>query len=130
MVWVNEIVDAQETSGHCRVTLNGQGFYISPLGLRPSSCLEFIAQSYGYGSVAYKRSINPKAKPLKRTLLAGFKKARMAAPSVFSQITPPSILDVEYSGVRQISKITTFHGVVRFQNTVLCEADLKVFCED
>lgn len=129
MVWVDEIMTFEATSGECRVTMRDGAHFMSPDGLRSSSCLEFIAQAYGYCSVAYSRQKDPNSPPLKKAFLASFKDVIFADGDRIRQVKAGDHLLAKFSGVRQIGPITMFNGVAIHDGTVICQAQLKVFCE-
>ena len=49
MVWVDEVISFSDNAqgGECLIKIKSEGHYMGPKGLRASSCVEFIAQSYG-----------------------------------------------------------------------------------
>lgn len=129
MVWVDEIMSFGETDGECRIHINAGGLFLGPEGLRKTSCLEFIAQSYGYCSVAYDHKIDPNAKPLKNAFLASFKDAVFADAARFAQVKIGDDVTVRFSGVRKLGPIVIFSGSAHHQGDELCRAQIKVFCE-
>jgi len=129
LVWVDEIVRFDATSGESVVIMKPDAYFWSAEGLRGSSCLEFIAQSYGYCSVAYTKQQNPAAPPLKKAFLASFKDATLAKPERIQQVKAGDRIHVRYSGVRNIGPITLFNGEVLHNDEVICASQLKVFCE-
>lgn len=130
MVWVDEIVSFSDHSGACAIHIKSDGHYMGTDGLRPSSCLEFIAQAYGYCSVAYKYSQNPNTSPLKRAFLAAFKDVELPDAATLKRITGGTSVIARFSGVRQIGPITMLDGEVVHDGAVICRANLKVFCEN
>jgi predicted hotdog family 3-hydroxylacyl-ACP dehydratase len=129
MVWVDEIVKFDESSGECRVTIKKDAHFLGPDGLRPSSCLEFIAQAYGYCSMAYTRMKEPESGPLKRAFLASFKDATFTTPDLMGRVKEGDQLQIKFFGVRQIGPITMFNGQALHDGEILCETQMKVFCE-
>lgn len=129
MVWVDKILLAEATHGECVIHMKRESLFWCPEGLRKSSCLEFIAQSYGYGSVAYDHRVDPSAKPLTKTFLASFKDVWFADAARFASIQSGDDVVVRYSGVRKKGAIIIFEGEALHQGDSLCRAQLKVFCE-
>lgn len=129
MVWVDEIIASDASSGECAVRMRSDALFWGPEGLRKSSCLEFIAQAYGFASVAYDHRIDLNAKPLKRTFLAQFKDATFASAARFAAVRPGDEIHVRYSGVRKIGSIIMFAGQASHNGDLLAQAQLKVFCE-
>lgn len=130
MVWIDEVVEFAEKHGKCRVTLKADGLYMDTEGLRPTSCLEFIAQSYGFISVCHHIYIlDPNSKPLSKAFLASMKDAELPSPSTLSQVKPGDVITITIAGVRQMGPIVLFNGVVKRGDLLLCEAQMKVFKE-
>lgn len=129
LVWVDEIIHFDATSGEAAVDIKPGAYFLGPDGLRASSCLEFIAQAYGYCSVAYGRLQNPDAPPLKRAFLASFKDAVFTESARMAAVKIGDRVHARFSGVRHIGPITMFNGEVLHYGGVLCSAQLKVFCE-
>lgn len=129
MVWVDEIAKFEATSGECIIHMKAGGTFLGPDGLRKSSCLEFIAQSYGYCSVAYDHSVDPNAKPLKNAFLASFKDVVFADASVFAKVKIDDRLHVYFSDVRKLGSIVVFNGRALHNGAELARANIKVFCE-
>lgn len=128
MIWLDEITDFSETACSARITLKGDGLYMEPGGLRLSSCLEFIAQSYGYGSACFKlQRDGSEAKPVLRGFLASFKDVQFAPLSQFQGLKAGQTLSIHVTGIRQKSSITLLHGTVNVDGAQLCQADLKIF---
>lgn len=129
MVWVDEIITFDENSGECAVMVKNDAHFLGPEGLRATSCLEFIAQSYGYCSVAFTLEKDPNSAPLKKAFLASFKDVKWAEPSRMAKVAVGDELRVKFEGVRHIGPITMFDGEAIHKGEVLCSAGLKVFCE-
>jgi predicted hotdog family 3-hydroxylacyl-ACP dehydratase len=121
MVWIDEIVSLEPPE--CVVVLREDAHYMSADGLRASSCIEFIAQSLGYTSLA------KSSQPLKRAYLAALRDVRFAEPAVFRALRPGSRLHVHISSVRHFGDLCMLDGRVTHCETELCRAQLKVFSE-
>ncbi len=129
MVWVDEIVSYQATSGECKIHMKKGSLFLGPEGLRKSSCLEFIAQSYGYCSVAYDFSVDPSAQPLQKAFLASFKDAVFADAAEFAKVKVGDYLALRFSGVRKVGQIVIFTGQALHNDVELARGQIKVFCE-
>ncbi|MGE4133650.1 MAG: hypothetical protein AB7F86_18580 [Bdellovibrionales bacterium] len=129
MVWIDEIVAVEADSGECRVRMSEDRHFWGRQGLRPSACLEFIAQAYGFCSVAYGLAQRPDKPPLKRAFLAAFKDVDFASDAAFDKVVSGEDLRVLIGGVRQIGPITMFSGRVLHKETELCHGQMKVFSE-
>ena len=130
MVWIDEVTGYSEKAGECRVRLKTDGFYMAPGGrLRPTSCLEFIAQAYGFISVCHHIFIlNPDSKPLSKAFLASVKDARIPGGDILQQLHPGDLLTIKISGVRQMGPIVMFSGEV-LKDAQLRETDAAVLAE-
>ncbi len=129
MVWVDEIISFEATSGECAIHMRPGSLFLGPEGLRKSACLEFIAQSYGYCSVAFDHKVDPNAKPLKKAFLASFKDAVFADSARFARVRVGDAVRVRFSGVRNVGPIVVFSGSANHDGEELCRAQIKVFCE-
>ncbi len=130
MVWIDDVVSYGETAGECLVRVKEDSLYMDPEGLRASACLEFIAQAYGYMSIAWRiYEAQPNAKPLKRAFLASIKDAKTCEPDRLREVRVGDELRVKISGVRWMGPITMFGGEVLRGNEVLASAHMKVYSE-
>lgn len=130
MVWIDQVVSFSEKSGECRVRLKPEGHYMTGGKLRPSSCLEFIAQAYGFISVCHHIYIlDPNSKPLTKAFLASIKGAKLPSEELLDQIHVEDELSITISGVRQMGPIVLFNGKVTRDDLVLCTTQMKVFKE-
>jgi 3-hydroxymyristoyl/3-hydroxydecanoyl-(acyl carrier protein) dehydratase len=129
MVWVDYVVDCSATEGECIVNVRGDAHYMSENGMRASACVEFIAQSYGFMSIAYRVNKNPDSQPLKRAFLASIGGAVFAPSAEIAKVKAGDELRVKISNARERGPITAFKGAVLHGSTVLCSCDMKVFSE-
>lgn len=130
MVWIDEVAAYGATDGECVVRVKKDALYMDPDGLRSSACIEFIAQAYGYMSIAFRIYENhPNAKPLKRAFLAAIKDAQTCAPEILRTIQDGDRLNIRISGVRALGPITMFNGEVLRGTQSLATAQMKVFSE-
>jgi predicted hotdog family 3-hydroxylacyl-ACP dehydratase len=130
MVWVDEILSYAETTGECLVNVKEDAHYMGHEGLRASCCLEFIAQGYGYVSIAYRlRGNGADKRPLKRAFLAAFKSVEFCPPKRMAKVKAGDNLIVKIENVRAVGPITSFDGKVYHGKDVLCAASMKVYSE-
>ncbi len=130
MVWVDQVLRYGATDGECLVKVKGDAHYMSETGMRASACVEFIAQSYGFMSIAYRVFESaPDSKPLKRAFLASISEATFASSQKMAEIRAGDELLVKLSNVRSRGPLTVFHGVVLKGEDVLCDAGMRVFSE-
>jgi predicted hotdog family 3-hydroxylacyl-ACP dehydratase len=127
MVWIDEVMRYAADGGECRVQVRANALYMSASGLRASSCLEFIAQAYGFIWICHiTRNVDPHAKAMERAMLAAFKNARFDN-SALREVKDGDTLTVDISGIRVMGPITAFHGEVLRQGTRLCEVQMRTF---
>lgn len=130
MVWIDEVISFAEKSGECRVRLNADGLYMDDVGLRATSCLEFIAQAYGFISVCHHIfTLDPKSKPLSKAFLASMRNAELPSLGTLSHVKVGDVISITIDGVRQMGPIVMFKGVVKRGDLLLCEAQMKIFKE-
>lgn len=130
MIWIDEVVEYGADRGEALVRIKSDAGYMDKSGVRASSCLEFIAQAYGYTSIAWRiYEADPNAKPLKRAFLAAIKNARFCTPDRLRLLTDGDVLHVRISDVRSRGSLTTFTGRVFRSTELLCEAQMTVFSE-
>lgn len=131
MVWVDEVLDYSATGGETWLTLRPDGHYFGDGGyLRPTSCLEFIAQSYGFISVCHRQfSGDPVSQTPKRAFLASFNDAKFGSRELLKSVKPGDALRIQVSGARMMGPIVLFSGRVVRGADILCESRMKVFSE-
>lgn len=130
MVWIDEVITFSEKLGECRIVLKADGLYMGSEGLRATSCLEFIAQAYGFISVCHHIYIlDPKSKPLSKAFLASMKEAQLPSPGTLRLLQPGDELRITIEGVRQMGPIVMFRGRIMRGDLLVCEAQMKVFKE-
>ena len=132
MVWVDEVLNYSATGGETCLTLRPDGHYLGDGGvLRPTSCLEFIAQSYGFISVCHRQfSGDPVSQTPKRAFLASFNDAKFGSRKLLRSVKPGDALRIQVKGVRLMGPIISFSGQVSRGPDVLCESRMKVFSEE
>lgn len=130
MVWIDEVRAYRADGGECAITLKEGGLYWSAGGLRAPSCLEFIAQAYGFCWIAYVTRIqNPGAVPMARAFLAAFKDASFAEPARMAQVKVGDQLVIRISNRRPMGPIAAFRGEVLHQGDVIASAQMRTFSE-
>lgn len=130
MVWIDEVLSFSEKEGECRLRLKADGHYMDHETLRPTACLEFIAQAYGFISVCHHIHIlDPQSKPLSKAFLASIKEAVLPTENILRQLKADDVLSITIDGVRQMGPIVLFDGRVKCGDQLVCEAQMKVFKE-
>ncbi|NJM10194.1 MAG: hypothetical protein HC883_04820 [Bdellovibrionaceae bacterium] len=124
MVWIDQIHDFGASHGECSVRIKADAHYMGRDGLRASSCLEFIAQAYGFISICHREATNePVNQTPRRAFLASFKDAKFGEQDLLKSIQPGEVLSVKVSGARQMGPIILFQGQVRA--ALICCAKAK-----
>lgn len=131
MVWIDDVITYSEKAGECTLRLKADAPYMTTGDrLRPSSCLEFIAQAYGFISVCHHLFIlDPNSKPLTKAFLASLKDAVLPEAEALAQLKVGDQLRISISGVRQMGPIVLFNGEVKCHERLVCSAQMKVFKE-
>ena len=130
IVWIDEVVAFSEKSGECRLRVRADAHYLDAGLLRPTCCLEFIAQAYGFISVCHHIYIlDPRSKPLSKAFLASIKDAVLPTAEVLASVRTGDEIRILINGVRQMGPIVLFQGRVLCGELLLCAAEMKVFKE-
>jgi predicted hotdog family 3-hydroxylacyl-ACP dehydratase len=125
MVWIDEVTAASDTGGECRIKVKPDALYMSDGNLRPSSYIEFLAQSFGYTSAAHARANGSDATAPKKAFLVSVSRCETAPDA-----EGVSEIRVILTNVKPVGAIVLFDGEVLDQNSrVLCRASLKVYAE-
>lgn len=128
MVWIDEVGETTDTGGECFVTLKPDGLYFSEGQLRSTSCIEFLAQGFGYQASAHIiRSGQPPASQKQRAFLVAVTQANLHDVST---VKAGDRLLITVGNVKHVGPITLFAGkVTTSTGLLLCDANLKVFSE-
>ncbi len=127
MVWVDEVIVADETGGTCRVDLKHDGLYLTDGSLRPSSLIELMAQSFGYIIAANQRRSPSDGPKISKAFLISISNSKL---EYRPDIGAGRSVNVHISNVRTIGSVTLFNGSVLLSDgTPLGTADLKVYSE-
>lgn len=130
MIWIDRITDWGATEGASEVDVRTDAHYMSPEGLRPSSCIEIIAQTYGLVwtcHVIY--NVDPNSKGMSVAMLAAFKDVKFAPPDVMRTVKEGDRLICRISKVRWVGPIASFRGEVWLGETLLAEAGMRTFSQ-
>lgn len=125
MIWVDEIVSADETSGEGRVRWNPSALYCTAGKTRPSAAIEFAAQTFGYSRVVWLMRSTPEASHLcRRAFLVGVRDFEWSG-----ELASEAFL-VRVEGIRVLGPLTLFRTEVRSaEGALLANGHLKVFSE-
>ena len=130
MVWIDEVLNYSADGGECLIRLKPNSLYLSERGLRATSCLEFIAQAYGFCWIAYVTRVkDPGASPMSRAFLAAFKDAVFAAPDRLARVKAGDTLTVKITKRRPMGPIAAFKGQVLHEGDELLRAQMRTFSE-
>ncbi len=130
MVWIDQVNSVTPQNGECQVTLRESGHYMAPDGLRPSSMVEFIAQSYGFTRAAQHLLGCLKGTHIPtQVFLVGIREGHFFSDvSDIPILGPGSILIIKTFNTREIGPLTLFDGHITSANGIqLFEAKLKVY---
>jgi predicted hotdog family 3-hydroxylacyl-ACP dehydratase len=126
MIWIDEITATGDTSGTGQLVLKADALYMSPDGLRPSSCMEFIAQAYGFSCICHEL-IHNVARTTTTAFLASMSDGVFADAETFRQVSPGDLITVNISGVKHRGSLAVFDGVVLCRSWELASASLRAF---
>jgi hypothetical protein len=122
---VNEVREVNPEGGTCAMTVDPGGHYCDEEGLRVSSFIELMAQSFGYVRAAQLRFglITGQTPPTRAYLVA-------VQDAVFREISarPGDTLEIRVSDFREFGAITAFKASVSCDSGAnLATASLKIF---
>ncbi|MBX3022100.1 MAG: hypothetical protein KF799_10540 [Bdellovibrionales bacterium] len=130
MVWIDWVTAYGPTAGECLIDVKENALYMSPEGLRSSSLIEFIAQTYGFMWICQvTRNVDPTSKGMSVAMLAAFKDVKLASPEVLRRVKGGDTLVCNISGIRAMGPITSFRGIVKLGNVILAEAQMRTFSQ-
>ncbi len=132
MVWIDEVVSADGVQGECRVQLRADAAYYGPGGIiRPSSMIEWIAQSYAFVRAAQTKLqlISADLKP-KRAFLVAITNARFEYQKTPALLTGAKALVIRVRNERDFGPLSLVEGSVLTEaGEMLATAKIKVFAE-
>jgi predicted hotdog family 3-hydroxylacyl-ACP dehydratase len=127
MEWIDEVQEFTKDEGVCLVHSKEGKLYCDGSSVRQSSCLEFIAQSYGFIVASNIRKETGKVVMIDSAYLVGMRKVS------FSSCEPQvgETLKINIIKEREIGEISFVRGSVVGQETgtVYCSATLKLYSE-
>jgi predicted hotdog family 3-hydroxylacyl-ACP dehydratase len=129
MVWIDKILSYDEHDGECSLTVQADGLYMGAEGLRPTACIELIAQASGYITICFTVLDRGQTGAIKRAFLAGVKGADLPTTEVLSQVHVGDELRVHIHRSREMGPISVIEGRVMKGDLLVAKAQLKVFKE-
>ena len=136
MMWIDEVSSFDEKGGEARVLLKQNGYYMDSRGLRPSSVIELIAQTFGFVSVcqglAAQAKVSEAVPPaLKKAFLAAVRDVDLRALEAGPAVEAGTRLVIRVGNIKQFGPIHSFDGWVSSESPSreLARANLKVFSE-
>jgi predicted hotdog family 3-hydroxylacyl-ACP dehydratase len=129
-LWVDEVSWVKQEEGECRVYLRSDANYADQnKRIRPSSFIEWMAQSYGFVAATQALSglIEVRKKP-EKTFLVQIRNLIVSATD--HKIVDQDWISVHVKRTHQMGPLTLLEGTVTSsQSLVLASAKLKVFAE-
>jgi predicted hotdog family 3-hydroxylacyl-ACP dehydratase len=138
MMWIDEVSAFDEQGGEARVLLRADGYYMNSRGLRPSSVVEFIAQTFGFVSVCQGLSHSQSTQTsdsapsgLKKAFLAAVRDVNLSVLESGPAVTAGTRLVIRVGNVKQFGPIRSFDGWICTESPSreIARANLKVFSE-
>lgn len=129
MVWVDQVDRVEKDSGECSLRIQEDGLYRSLEGIRQSSLIEWVAQSFGYLSAAQViLGMRSQSQQPKQVFLAGLRDARFYDLENEDELNPGRKITIKIEGAREIGPLTLFDGSVLTESgKLIFQVNLKVF---
>jgi predicted hotdog family 3-hydroxylacyl-ACP dehydratase len=126
MVWIDEILSVNETGGVCLVRVK-DGAYMSAEGIRPTSYIEFMAQSFGYVS-ACQLKVYPNSRPKPtQVFLCGIRDLEINNDK---KISEGEQLRIEVKRTHEMGPLILFEGkVFSSDGTTMAKGQIKLFAQ-
>lgn len=120
MVWIDQVI----SSGVCLVIADQKKHYFTGDFVRPSSYIEWIAQSYGF-SKAYDKYQTGNSDSLQSAYLASFNKVTFSEELIKDQ----EEVFIEVTLDTELGAISVINGKVysKEKNIIYCEASVKLY---
>jgi predicted hotdog family 3-hydroxylacyl-ACP dehydratase len=129
MIWVDEVTRASEQDGECRVILKADSLYMDGEFIRPTSFVEWMAQSFAFvrATLAHRHHVDL-ARPVTEAFLVGIRDAKFEIdPTSIRLGEVPSLL-VRVSNFRNFGPIISFDGEVILESGArVMKASIKVY---
>jgi predicted hotdog family 3-hydroxylacyl-ACP dehydratase len=124
MIWIDEVLSAQRMGGECRFKYSSRGAYAGPNGLRRSSLVELMAQSYAYVQAC----VRGQDEAPSRAFLAQMTSVEFLSDP--SNLREGDELTIHVQCVREMGHLSLIEGAVRDANDqFLAKANLKLYSE-
>jgi hypothetical protein len=131
MVWVDEVTQAGTEHGECIVYLKQEAHYMSSAGIRLSSMIEWLAQSFGYIQIA--RHLIGSGTALeapKKAFLVGTRNSKFEPSFWDHDFSKVPHLRIYLNNFRTIGPLSLFDGsIFTDQKILLFQSNLKVYSE-
>ena len=134
-IWVHRITNCKDQIITAEVDLDKSGHFITENYLRPSACIEMVAQAYGYGIVA-KDILGIEITGRKnKTLIAEIRDAQFSFEDWNNSISDhinkkETILTIETECTHKISQLRVIKGTVKHGEKLLATIGLKAFVSE
>ncbi|MCC6137346.1 MAG: hypothetical protein IT287_01845 [Bdellovibrionaceae bacterium] len=126
MVWVDTVLSFDSSGGNTDVTLKEGGHYFTDGVLRPSSFIEFIAQSYAFTNLAFRRNSGETHAVHTKTYLAAIKDFHFEKKM---NLQPGEKIFIKVKKARVFGPITIVKGECHHNEILVATCELKVFNE-
>ncbi|WP_413293190.1 AMP-binding protein [Bdellovibrio sp. HCB185ZH] len=125
-VWIDDVAEFKKGQGVGQVTLQSHGRYFSDGKIRESSCIEWIAQTYGYSVIANDiLGIEPAYKG-RVTFIAEVKNAQF--DFVDADHKPGDMIRIETTCTHDFGPLKVVNGKVFNDKKLLAQVGLKLYC--
>jgi hypothetical protein len=126
-IWIDQLIETQFRFGKSLVHIKARANYMSQEGLRPSSAIEFVAQTYGYAVVANDLLGIQKADTASQTYIAEINNV-VFNENLFKQVKDQDQLFIESRCTHDFGPLKVITGTVKNnKEQCLATVGLKVF---
>ncbi len=127
MVWIQEVIHADRETGKCRFVYHAKENYSDATGIRPSSFIELMAQSYAFSQAAFAKA-SGNALAMNKAYLAGVSDLKIEANA--TRLVEGDELTVEVRCYRKLGPLSLVKGRVSTPaGNLVAAGDLKLFAE-
>lgn len=126
-IWIDSILENELRRSVGQVRLNSKAHYFSPSGFRETSCIEFVAQTYGY-SVILNDFLNLEdSNQVQKAFIAEVKNVDFFFKDHPYALVENEILNVEVLCTHHFGELKVVQGQVFHKSRLLAKMNLKLY---
>jgi len=130
MIWIDEVVSASSERGECRVFLKPDALYREDGHVLPTSCVEWVAQTFAFVRSAYLIEAGQQGKDQKphEALLVGIRNAKFMFEIGDPEVDNAEEVLIIVDHFREFGPIIMVQGEVRLASgRVLMQGSLRLY---